>query len=213
MTYFDHWLKEEVKIKYYYRYADDIVILHNNKDVLKKYLILIKLYLKHELKLNIKNNYQIFPIDNRGISFVGYVFYHHKIKIRKNIKTNINKKINKYKNNKITKEKFKRIMCSYFGWLKYCNSKHYLKTLEIKTNIHYSNWNGIESNISKFYNKTIKIIDICDYFKYYKINFIYNNKPYSVKSTSVYLYLFLKQKCKLPCILKIKHYDKRIKKN
>lgn len=37
LAYFDHWIKEDVKCKYYYRYADDIVILDNNKDHLKKY--------------------------------------------------------------------------------------------------------------------------------------------------------------------------------
>lgn len=31
LTYFDHWIKEEKRIKYYFRYADDIVILSNNK--------------------------------------------------------------------------------------------------------------------------------------------------------------------------------------
>lgn len=32
MAYFDHWVKEELKVKYYYRYADDIVLLSNDKD-------------------------------------------------------------------------------------------------------------------------------------------------------------------------------------
>ena len=44
LAYFDHWIKEDVKCKYYYRYADDIVILGNNKDHLKNILIAIKFY-------------------------------------------------------------------------------------------------------------------------------------------------------------------------
>lgn len=40
------WLLEEVKVKHYFRYADDIVILSNNKEFLRKVLIVIKLYLK-----------------------------------------------------------------------------------------------------------------------------------------------------------------------
>lgn len=31
---FDHWLKEEKKVKYYYRYCDDLVILHHGKEYL-----------------------------------------------------------------------------------------------------------------------------------------------------------------------------------
>lgn len=34
LTYFDHWIKEQKQVKYYFRYADDIVILHNNKEYL-----------------------------------------------------------------------------------------------------------------------------------------------------------------------------------
>ena len=30
MAYFDHWVKEELKVRYYYRYADDIVLLSDD---------------------------------------------------------------------------------------------------------------------------------------------------------------------------------------
>ena len=34
LAYFDHWLKEVKRVKYYFRYADDIVILHSDKKYL-----------------------------------------------------------------------------------------------------------------------------------------------------------------------------------
>lgn len=34
LAYFDHWLKEEKKVKYVVRYMDDVVILHHSKDFL-----------------------------------------------------------------------------------------------------------------------------------------------------------------------------------
>ena len=34
LAYFDHWIKEELGVKYYVRYMDDIVILHNSKEYL-----------------------------------------------------------------------------------------------------------------------------------------------------------------------------------
>lgn len=49
-------------------------------------LVAIKLYLKHVLKLGVKGNYQIFPVESRGIDFVGYVFRHDYIRVRKGIK-------------------------------------------------------------------------------------------------------------------------------
>lgn len=83
LTGFDHWCKEELKCRYYYRYADDIVILGESKAHLRNVLVAIKLYLKHVLKLGVKGNYQIFPVESRGIDFVGYVFRHDYIRVRK----------------------------------------------------------------------------------------------------------------------------------
>ena len=39
------------------------------------------------MKLQIKDNYQIFPVEFRGIDFVGYVFRHNYTRIRKGIKS------------------------------------------------------------------------------------------------------------------------------
>lgn len=86
LSYFDHWLKEERRIKYYYRYADDMVILASNKEKLHSLLGDVKSYLHNNLHLDLKDNYQIFPVDNRGIDFVGYVFFHTHILMRKSIK-------------------------------------------------------------------------------------------------------------------------------
>lgn len=86
MAYFDHWLKETKGVKYYWRYADDIVILAPNKDVLHSLLHEIRAYLRDNLNLKVKRNYQVFPVDSRGIDFLGYVFYHSHTLLRKSIK-------------------------------------------------------------------------------------------------------------------------------
>ena len=88
-------------------------------------LVAIKLYLKHVLKLGVKGNYQIFPVESRGIDFVGYVFRHKYRLLRKSIKTKISKLVYRYTNNKISKDVFESRMTSYRGWLKFCNSKHF----------------------------------------------------------------------------------------
>lgn len=194
LTYFDHWLKEEVKIKYYYRYADDIVILSDSKEYLKNILVSIKLYFTNKINLQIKPNYQIFKVEDRGIDFVGYVFFHTHTKLRKSIKLRLFKLVNRFKHGKISKEEFKRGFTSYFGWLKYCDSKHLLQKIEADTGIHLSNWNGEESNISDFYDKTVRVIEIVPYSKWFQIHFIYKNKSYSINSTSKALYAKLKSK-------------------
>jgi hypothetical protein len=69
---FDHWLKEVKGIKHYFRYMDDIVILHESKEYLHKLKREIDDYFRIELKLKIKENWQVFPTFVRGIDFVGY---------------------------------------------------------------------------------------------------------------------------------------------
>lgn len=92
LSYFDHWLKEDKAVKYYFRYADDMVILHSDKEYLRQLLDEIREQLG-TLKLEIKSNYQIFKVEDRSISFVGYKIYHDYTLIRKNIKHKMCKKV------------------------------------------------------------------------------------------------------------------------
>jgi retron-type reverse transcriptase len=121
LTYFDHWIKETLGVKYYFRYADDIVILSDSKEELHSNLAAIKQYLNDELRLQVKGNYQIFPVEKRGIDFVGYVFFHTYTLLRKSTKKRFAKAVSKTK-------KWATI-AAYWGWAKGCDSKHLLKKL------------------------------------------------------------------------------------
>lgn len=120
LAYFDHWLKEKKRVRYYYRYADDIVILASNKEVLHGLLSEIKQYLRN-LKLEVKDNFQVYPVDSRGIDFVGYVFYHTHVRIRKRIKQSFARKL--------AKDPGHSSIASYLGWFSHCNAKHLTKKL------------------------------------------------------------------------------------
>lgn len=150
LAYFDHWVKEELKCKFYFRYADDIVILSSDKNFLRTVLIAIKMYLKEVLDLRLKPNYQIFPVDDRGIDFVGYRFYHTHVLLRKSIKIRLFRLVKKYQSGKIDRQELRRRMQSYFGWLKFCNSKNLLRKIQRETGLRFSNWDGKKSNISRF---------------------------------------------------------------
>lgn len=132
MAYFDHWLKETKGVKYYWRYADDIVILAPNKDVLHSLLHEIRAYLRDNLKLKVKRNYQVFPVDSRGIDFLGYVFYHSHTLLRKSIKQKLCHRVAKLNKCKVapTKEQYKQQICSWWGWCKYCGSIHLMNKLK-----------------------------------------------------------------------------------
>jgi len=121
LTYFDHWMKEELRLKYYFRYADDMVILSDSKEHLHQVLDQIRSYLQENLKLQVKDNYQIFPVSSRGIDFVGYVFFHTHTLLRKSIKQSFCRMLRRNKN--------PQSIVSYRGWALHCNSKNLLRKI------------------------------------------------------------------------------------
>jgi RNA-directed DNA polymerase len=121
LTYFDHWIKEVLRVKYYFRYADDLVILAAEKPYLHQLLAAIRNYLSSQLKLSVKENYQVFPVQDRGIDFLGYVFFHSHTRLRKTIKQRFARAVIRGNN--------PASMAAYWGWAKHCSSNHLMKKL------------------------------------------------------------------------------------
>jgi hypothetical protein len=88
-------------------------------------------YLAENLKLEIKGNWQIFPIASRGIDFVGYVFYHTHTLLRKSIKQRFCRRLARINRRRklLTDEEFKQSICPWWGWTKYCNSRNLINKL------------------------------------------------------------------------------------
>lgn len=133
---FDHWIKEECKIKYYHRYCDDMVILHHNKKHLHRLLHKISWFLETNLKLVLKGNYQIFPTDSRGIDFLGYRAFHGYTLLRKRIAKSMKRKMNRLNEFAELTKRDLNVIASYTGWLKWCNGyrlkKRYICPLQRK---------------------------------------------------------------------------------
>lgn len=123
LAYFDHYLKEELQVKYYYRYADDMVILAPNKPELHALKKEIGRYFNDNLKLKLKENHQVFPVQSRGIDFLGYRFYHTHVLLRKSIKQRFARAVSRKRGNII------QVHAAYYGWAKHCNSTNLLKKL------------------------------------------------------------------------------------
>ena len=71
---FDRLIKEKLRIKYYSRYMDDCVLLHNDKSYLRDCLEKIREYAATELKLDFNEKTKIFPIKN-GVDYLGWHIY------------------------------------------------------------------------------------------------------------------------------------------
>lgn len=135
---FDRWLKEDIRLKYYIRYMDDIVILHNNKKYLHELIKVIEEYVTTNLDLKIKDNWQVFPSRVRGIDFVGYRHFGDYVLLRKSTAQRLKRKMRDIKKKldnggRLTYSDFCSIN-SYKGWLKWCNGynlyKRWIKPLE-----------------------------------------------------------------------------------
>lgn len=135
LAYLDHNIKEKLRIKYYARYADDMVLLSSNKEELSEALDYIKEELRN-LKLELKGNEQIFPVaDNRydkkgrGVDFVGFVFYHEHTRLRKSIKKNFCKKCRSIEKELLIPKEYRMDISPWLGWIKYSDSNNLLYTL------------------------------------------------------------------------------------
>ena len=118
---FDHWIKQKKGVRYYFRYADDIVIFAPDKESLHALRKDIQEYLQVNLKLQVKSNYQVFPIDDRGLDFLGYVFFHKCTYLRKSIKQRFARSI-------WHGTGFQTIS-AYWGWVKHCNGRNLMRKL------------------------------------------------------------------------------------
>jgi len=121
----DHYIKEKLHIKYYIRYMDDLILLHHDKEYLKKCLKEIEEKVIG-LKLHLNNKTQIYEL-HHGFPFLGYKFILKNKKLyillNPNTKKRIVKRLKKYKNNK---EKRLEILKNYNGYLKPANSRAFV---------------------------------------------------------------------------------------
>lgn len=161
LTYFDHWLKEQKHVRHYFRYCDDMVILGDNKSDLHRLRVEIEEYLLKNLNLILKDNWQVFPVDSRGIDFLGYVFFHGHTKLRKTIKQNFARKMSRAKGHRCIE-----VLGSYKGWCMHANCINLYEKItgmklfsELGVTIDSAPMTGEKIKINRILNKEIEVVD------------------------------------------------------
>lgn len=74
LDHIDRLIKEDLHIKYYTRYMDDLVLLHHDKEYLRYCLEEIRWTLEYDLHLETNEKTKIFPISN-GVNYLGFHFF------------------------------------------------------------------------------------------------------------------------------------------
>lgn len=128
----DHLLKEVAGVRYYYRYADDMVLLAGDKPTLHGWLVLINDWLNEERRVDLKSNYQVFPVESRGIDFVGYVTFHTHCLARKKNKQGLCRELAKLRKAGVPEAEIMLLTASRAGFMLHCDSKHLFKVLNMK---------------------------------------------------------------------------------
>lgn len=119
MNELDQFIKGELKIKYYIRYADDFVFLHEDKIYLKSLIPKISLFLEDRLKLSLHPDKVFIKSLSSGVDFLGWVnFPHHRV-LRTTTKRRMFKRL-RYKSSKET-------VVSYLGLLKHGDAYKLIK--------------------------------------------------------------------------------------
>lgn len=145
LSEFDHLMKEKLRVKRVVRYMDDVTVLAGTKKELREILKWMQEYLP-TIKLQLKDNYQIFPVESRGIDFLGFRFFHDFVLLRKKTKLKMIARFEhiKYKwdHGLILNRTEYGSMCSYSGWMRLFNShrlrKKYYEPIELAGIVYYT---------------------------------------------------------------------------
>lgn len=127
----DQYIKHELKVKYYYRYMDDSIVLVKTKEEAKEVLTKIIEYLRNNLKLELNSKTQIFK-SKQGVNFCGYKINEYRMKLRERGKKKLKKKIKnlkkQIKDGQMTSKEARKYLCGHMGYIQYANI-HKLKKL------------------------------------------------------------------------------------
>ena len=128
----DQYAKQELRLHYYIRYMDDIIILHQDKRYLHEIKDTIEVFLWENLRLNLNRKTAIRPI-SQGIEFVGFRIFatHRKLKkaSARKMKARLKYVRAAFERGEIDADTLRATEASYLGVLKHFNSHGLRKAL------------------------------------------------------------------------------------
>lgn len=140
LSAFDWWIKQEICPVGYFRYCDDIVLLAHSAHDAHHMREKVFERLSRQYNLTIKSDWQVFPVDQRGLDFVGFVFTSKKTRLRKGIAKGVARKAKAIRKSSrhMTPYQIANGAGSYWGWCKHGGGKslwHRTMTCDIKDKI------------------------------------------------------------------------------
>lgn len=147
MDRFDQYCKRILRIKYYVRYADDVIAIVRNKDEAATLLDAMIRFLKDELDLDISvNKTRIFPLE-QGVNAYGFKIHKTHRLLRNDSKKKIKRKAKRLRKTlsegRITPGKVEQILNSWNGHARYGCSHNFIQRLIARNDYIYVDHKGI----------------------------------------------------------------------
>lgn len=117
----DHFIKEQLRVPFYVRYIDDLVMFGPNKRKLHRAHVAITDFLA-EKGLAVKGDWQVFPTRKRALDFLGMRFFADRTIIRKRTSLRIRRRVAKIARKTSPTVSDAAAIVSYWGWMKRTDS-------------------------------------------------------------------------------------------
>lgn len=143
----DQYCKRKLSLKYYVRYADDVVIIVKDKQEASRVLRLIEDFMIKRLHLNVNaDKTKIFPI-SQGINGIGFKIHTTHRLLRDNSKKKIKRKVKKMRHllveGEMAIEKAEQILSSWSGHAGHGDSYSFIQKLIKNNDYIYLNKKGV----------------------------------------------------------------------
>jgi hypothetical protein len=155
---FDHFIKHKLGCKYYGRYVDDFVIVHQDKQYLKSIIPVLRKYLQDELSLELHPNKIYLQHFSKGVPFLGTIIKPYRIYIRNQTKGSFYKKIQYWndfmeREHEFTKESLNQFLASMNSYLgivgQHSTYKLRKKMLNENLSLRFGDYINVKNNYAK----------------------------------------------------------------
>lgn len=117
----DHYVTAHLGFGLYYRYCDDLVVFSKDRKALHWLRIQIsERFLA--LRLTMKENWQVFPLADRGLDFIGYRFWPTHVLVRKKTIKRLRWRLKRKRMTLTEACRIQHAARSFAGWLRYADT-------------------------------------------------------------------------------------------
>ena len=171
----DVFIKKKLKIKYYGRYVDDFILIHENHEYLKSIILDIRSFLSQWLELELHPRKIYFQHYRKGVAFLGTYIVPHAIYVGSKMKTNFYKVIGEINNlieqtpnilwEKVERLQICSVINSYLGLMRHYDTFRIRKKLVSLLTSEFWNYFYVSDQYRVVVEKSLKDNGECFYVK------------------------------------------------